>query len=239
MGLFVGGNNLSGDTQSIDTISGAQTPIDVTDITQSANARIGGQRSGEIDFTSFFDPATSHPVLSALPTADTQVMVCVGTTIGSPAACMVAKQIGYDGTRTATGEFTFKVAAQANGFGLEWGVLLTAGMATVAAAGNQTAYDGGAADNFGCQAYLQVAAFTGTDVTVKLQDSADNSSFADLSGAAFTQITGGAPLTQRIAIANTATVRRYVRAAVVTTGGFTGLTFAVAFIDNDVAGVVF
>jgi hypothetical protein len=58
-------------------------------------------------------------------------------------------------------------------------------------------------------------------------------------GLAFTQITGGAPLAERISVANTTTIRRYVRAVTVTTGGFTSLAFSVNFIKNEIAGVTF
>ncbi len=98
-------------------------------------------------------------------------------------------------------------------------------------------FDTGGSLAFGAQAYLHVFAFTGTDATIKIQDSADNITFADVAGLAFTQVTGlGA---QRIAISNTATVRRYVAAAVVTAGGFTALSFAVNLHKNEVGGVVF
>jgi hypothetical protein len=56
---------------------------------------------------------------------------------------------------------------------------------------------------------------------------------------AFTQITGGAPLAERIALSNTATIRRYVRVSTVTTGGFTSLAFSVNVIKNEIAGQVF
>jgi hypothetical protein len=83
----------------------------------------------------------------------------------------------------------------------------------------------------GLQAYLQVFSFAGTDVTVKLQHSHDNSTFADITGGAFTQITGG-PGVERIAVAAGTEIRRYVRAVTVTTGGFTSLVFAVAATVN-------
>lgn len=85
---------------------------------------------------------------------------------------------------------------------------------------------------FGFQAFLHVSAFTGTDVTVKLQDSADNVTFADVASGAFTQITSGTPAGQRIAVGGTATLRRYVRATTVTTGGFTSVTFVVQVTQN-------
>jgi len=59
--------------------------------------------------------------------------------------------------------------------------------------------------------------------------------FADLAGGAFAQITSGTPQAQRIAVGGTAAVRRYLRAATVTTGGVTSATFAAAVIRNRVA----
>jgi hypothetical protein len=67
---------------------------------------------------------------------------------------------------------------------------------------------------------LSSAAGTGTTPTldIKLQDSADNSTFADVSGATFTQVTGAASF-QSIAV-DTRAIRRYLR-AVATIGGTT------------------
>ncbi|MFD6035722.1 hypothetical protein ACFWHF_14445 [Streptomyces griseoincarnatus] len=230
--LYVGGYNVSGDINAIGSVHGGNSPIDVTDITQSAISRIGGKRDGGITFTALFNPDTgrAHPVLSALPTADTQVMYCRGTTVGGPGAALVAKQLNYDGTRADDGSFTFAVEAQANGYGLEWGVQLTAGLRTDTAATNGTGVDlTDTSTTFGWQAYLQVFSVTGTSVTVKIQDSADNSTFADLSGASFTAATG--PGWQRTqASSGTATVRRYVR--VVTSGTFSNAQFAVLFVRN-------
>lgn len=89
---------------------------------------------------------------------------------------------------------------------------------------------------YGAQAYLQVTAFTGTDMTVQIQDSADGVTFAPVTGLTFTQTTS-APGVQRIATASTATLRRYVRAATTTVGGFTSATFAVTLVRNQVAVV--
>lgn len=88
----------------------------------------------------------------------------------------------------------------------------------------------------GLQAYLQAFSFAGTDVTVKLQHSHDNSTFADITGGGFTQITSG-PTVERIAVAAGTEIRRYVRAVTATTGGFTSLVFAVAVNVNLTATV--
>lgn len=75
---------------------------------------------------------------------------------------------------------------------------------------------------------LDSAAGTGTSPTqdVKLQDSADNSTFADITGATFTQVTTTASQ-QKISV-DLSKARRYVR-AVTTIGGTTpSFTFAVS-----------
>ncbi len=233
MYCLVGGTDVSGDIGSISTIHGGPAVLDFTDITQSAHERQGGLRDGEMAFDAYFNPGRLHPVASALPTGDEIVTVLVGQAIGNSSACINAKQINYDPKRGTDGSFMFTIQAQANSYGLEWGDQLTAGTRTDTAATNGTSLDGLAATTFGLQAYLQVTAFTGTDVTVKIQDSADNGSFADLSGAAFAQITGGAPLAQRIAV--TGTVRRYLHVSTVTTGGFTSVSFQVTAIRNQTA----
>jgi hypothetical protein len=92
--------------------------------------------------------------------------------------------------------------------------------AAVAANGNGTGVDLQAYAKEVC-AILDSAAGTGNadnTLDVKLQDSADNSSFADVSGLAFTQVSTVAGI-QKLSF-NKDDVRRYVR-AVKTVGGTT------------------
>jgi hypothetical protein len=233
--LYVGGYDLSGDVNS-PSLSGGPAPLVVTGIDKGATERIGGVRDGNMGWTAFFNTAVgqAHPVLSALPTADVHVAYLHTTLLGAPAATIVAKQIGYDGSRADDGAFTFALQAQANGFGLEWGQQLTPGLRTDTAATNGASLDQGAATAFGAQAYLQVAALTGTDVTVKIQDSADNVTFADVTGLTFAATTT-ARTAQRIAVGGTQAVRRYVRAVTTTSGGFTSASFIVIVNINTVA----
>lgn len=238
--FFIAGQDVSGDVNSIGNIGGGPALLDGTDITMSAMARIPGLRDGRMEWVSFFNPtlAATHDKLAALPTADVMCTYARGASVGNPAACLIAKQINYDGTRGNDGALTFAVSAQANGYGLEWGLQLTAGLRTDTAATLGASIDTAASAAFGAQAYLQLTAFTGTDVTVKVQDSADNTTFADVTGLTFTQVTA-APATQRLATSNTATIRRYLRAVTVTTGGFTSATFSVVVNKNPIAGVAF
>jgi len=236
--FYVGGYDVSGDINSLGKISGTLATLTVTGIDKSAMERLGGKRDGSVQFVSYWNPTGVHPVLSALPTTDVQASYRRSTVLGAPAAEIVAKQVNYDPTRANDGAYTFACTLDANGYGLEWGQQLTAGLRTDTAATNGASIDTGGSLAFGAQAYLQVTAFTGTDVTVKIQDSADNSSFTDVAGLTFTQTTA-APGTQRIATGNTATIRRYLRAVTVTSGGLTSVTFAVTVVKNSVAGVTF
>lgn len=241
--LIVHGFNASGDIQQLSNISGGPNLLPFTGIDKSAMERKGALLSGQMEMTTFFNsdlvtPAT-HQKLSALPRTDVILTYGHTTQLGWPAASLVGKQVNYDPTRGDDGSLTFGVSAQSNGYGIEWGKQLTAGVRTDTAATNGASIDTTASASFGGQAYLQVGAFVGTDATVKIQDSADNVSFADVAGLAFTQITGGAPLAERISVSNTTTIRRYVRAVTVTTGGFSSLAFSVNFIKNEIAGVTF
>lgn len=231
--FYIAGFDASGDINSLSNIGGGPAVLDFTDITQSAMARQGGIRDGRIAFVSYFNPTATktHDKLAALPTTDVILSYCRSTTLGAPAAAMVGKQVDYNPTRGNDGSFTFAVSAQANAFGLEWGIQGTAGTRTDTAATNGTALDNAASSTFGLQAYLQVFAVTGTSVTVKLQDSPDNSVWTDVVGGGFTAATTVA--SQRIATASGLTVARYLR--VVTTGTFSNAQFAVAICRNPVA----
>lgn len=236
--LFVGGYDLSGDVGSVSGMGGGPAPLDVTGISSSAFERLGGLRSGQLSFMSYFNDAAGqeHPVLSPQLNTDVQISYFHGATIGNSAASMVSKQTNYDPTRGADGSLTLNINAVSNKYGLEWGNMLTAGIRTDTAATNGASYDGAAATAFGLQAYLHLFAFTGTSVTVKIQHSSDDGAgdpYADIAGATFTAATAlGA---ERIATAAGLTIKRYTR--VVTTGVFSNAQFAVNAVRNATAVV--
>lgn len=141
--LFFGGYHIGGDTQAYNIASptGVQ---DVTDITQSAHARLLLLHDGTLDWVSYFDKAAgaAHAALSPQVSTDEIVTVlCGGHAIGGECACVNAKQLDYAPSRSATGELIIKVQAQANGFGLEWCKQLTAGLRTDTTATNGTSWD--------------------------------------------------------------------------------------------------
>lgn len=241
--FYFQGLDVSGDINSLNRIACPLTTQDVTAINQSGNARIGLIHDGGIDFVAYWNPGAeadaAHNALSALPTTDVHLQYCRGTTLGNHAASVIAKQVDYAATRGTDGSLTFSVATLASaGTGLEWGQLLTAGKLTQGAAGNGTSIDLGASPtsySFGWSVYLQVFAFMGTSITVKIQDSANNTDWLDLAGATFTAVTA-APATQRISdgATSTDTVRRYIR--LVSTGTFSNAIFSVNFVRHEAAG---
>jgi hypothetical protein len=238
--FYLGGFDLSGSVTALDKISGTVGTLDATTISQSAHARLFGQRDGGIDITTLFNPSGAGPFaagpapLQTLPTADTIGTYFRGTVIGNAAACCNAKQVGFDPTRGTDGSLTLKASLQANGFGLEWGNQLTAGLRTDTTATTGTALDNAAGTSFGAQAYLQVTAFSGTSVHVLLEHSTDNVSFSTLIDFGAQSAAGAS----RSSVSNVTTVNRYVRATTAT-GTFTSITFALVIVRNLTAGVVF
>lgn len=158
-GLLVDGTDLSGDTGSLGRIGGGPASLEVTGINKSAMERIGGLRDGGIDWSSWFNPASgaAHAKLSTLPTTNRIITYQRGTSLGSPAACLVGKQIDYAPTRGDDGAMTIALQAQANGFGLEWGKQLTAGTRTDTGAANGT----GVAFGYDGEDYLRVTGTSG------------------------------------------------------------------------------
>lgn len=235
--FYIAGFDLSGDVASLDQISSPQGTFDVTSINKGAHERIGGQRDGGFQFTTYFNPSSGHEhaALSTLPTADVVASYLHGTTLGNAAACLVAKQVNYDWTRPNDGSLTGKVSLVANAFGLEWGEQLTAGLRTDSTATTGAFFDDGAASSFGGQAYFQLTAFSGTSVTIDIQSATSSGGTYSSTGLTSSALTAvGA---QRVAVANTTTINEFIK--VVTTGTFSNAVFSVVFVRNPVAGIVF
>lgn len=231
-----GGYLIGGDIQQA-SMHGGNAPVDVTDITQYAHSRLGGLRDGEIELTAFFDNAAGleHAAFSPLTRSDVIATYLRGQAIGNPVLCQQSLQLNYDPSRGADGSLTEKVTCQADRYGQEWGVQLTAGPRTDTTATNGASYNQGAATAHGAQAYLQAIALAGTDVTVTIQHSADGTSWSTLGS--FTEIVSGngnlPPAAQRISVSGT--VDQYLRAITTTSGGFTGFEFICAVVINQVA----
>lgn len=230
--LWVDGVDLSGDVGSASEVGGGNSPLVVTGIDKFAPERIGGLLDGRINFTAFFNdalgpPAQAHQTLRTRPTTDRVVSYAKGPQgIGSQVFSMEAKQINYDGTRGDDGSFTFDVEAQSTDFGGMWGTLLTAGKRTDTAPTNGAGVDFGAASVHGMRIWFHCFAFTGTSVTITVQESQDNGGadpYATALGG-FAVAVFSAPGALMIGNSSSA-IERWLR--VITTGTFTSATFAV------------
>jgi hypothetical protein len=239
---FADGYEISGGINAIDEIGGGAAPLDYTAINQNAMDRRLGIRNGRMALKSFLDgdAGTAHARLSSMGTSNKILTALAGSTLGDPAACLQGKQINYDATRPQDGSFSLATEMQSSLTPLEWQELLTAGLRTDTGATNGTGVDFAAATNFGLQSFLHVTEFTGTDVTVKLQESSDNGvgdAWADVVGGGFAVITTD-PQAQRIQTTRALAVERYLRVVTTTSGGFTSLSF-VCTVAKNVVEVIF
>jgi len=234
--FYVNQYDLSGDVGALGTIASSRNQQDVTTLPNVAIARLGLLRDGHLAYTAFFDADTGqeHLVLRNLPQSGLYTW-CTGTTAGADTASLVANASDYTLNRGADGSLVATPTADANGYGLQWGNLLTVGAQLFASSGIGTAVDdyypsfGGVSappTNFGLAAYLHVLSLDSGTATVHIQDSAVGVSYADITGAVFTGATGAT--SQRIATSATQAVNRYLRLNV--TGTFAKLTAVVSVV---------
>jgi len=167
-------------------------------LTPGLRSDTAGTDGASLDYGSGFSapsvPASGTPVTNSSPLPAT-VVISGGT----------VSNVVVNGVSVGTGDGTYTVPAGQV-------ITLTYSAAPTWTWTLQTAY--------GAQCYLQVTAFTGTSVTVTVQQAPDNSTWTTL--AAFTAVTA-APATQRVAV--TGNVGRYLR--VISAGTFSAATFAV------------
>ena len=229
--FFLDGYDISGDVGQIGTMRVNVAALDISNITESGMRRLAGRKTGEISWNVFFNDAASqeHVALKSINRNNRYAAWahrCAA--IGDSGIALLGKQNNYDWNLGAEGGLFGTVQMLSNGSPIEPCELLTPGKRTDTGATNGASLDGAASTSFGLAAYLFLTDFTGTDITVALEDSANDSAWAAISGGAFTQATAvGA---QRIQTAVGGTVRRYVRVVTTTSGGFTSATFVVLFI---------
>lgn len=232
--FFVGQYDLSGDVGAINSAASPRAIIDVSSLAVSGYERLLGRADGHIEFAAFYNPAAGQehaalsPIGTAAGTANTIVSWFHQSTVGNDVASLYAKQVDYGWTIGADQSIALAVQTQAgSGVPLEWGQMLTTAKQTFASGTAQgTAIDGGAATSYGAAAYLHVFSIASGTATVSVQDSADNLTFADVTGLIFTAVTGAT--FERVATAATATLKRYVRLQVLPT--YTNLICAVSVV---------
>ena len=229
--LYIGGYAVSNDIRSINTIGSPCAVFNTTGIDKSAMERLKGLGDGIIDLACYLNRTGLHVPASTLPTSDVVVTYAMSDTVGDVTGSLQAKQVNYDWSRDESGELLGAIQALGGGgYPTEWGVALTAGPHVFSGASSTASHDNVAATG-GAAMYVQCIAFTGTDVTIELEQSSD-----DGAGDAWASL--GTPLTAtltgiggvRVDVPSSVTVEQYVRAAV--SGTFSSATLLISFVGG-------
>lgn len=209
---------------------------DTTTLRKGWRENIKGQASATFPFEGFVDAAQKAILYDQLGVNAGVLTYCPG---GDDAVGDLARLIAATSTSLGSANSLDEAVALAwdvTSQGLvAWGqVLHPLGEDTNTTTGSSK--DDAAATSTGWTAHLQVPLVDGGSWVVKLQDSADNSSWSDVSGGAFTAAT--TRTAQRLQSSSlTATLRRYVRYVATRTGGTSGdgITFQLTY-SRDRAG---
>ena len=189
---------------------------------------IAGIDTSQIDISGLFDGGTDavdEELANAfsVTTATPLTVFQNGTTAGEPCVLLDSKIQNY----TIDSSVSEAVGVSSNFTGNNFGRGLSLyALTNTSATANTTAVDFGSSTSFGGQAFLHCTAHSSANIAVKLQSSADNASFADVTAGGFTAITG----TTSERIAPTGTINRYVRLVITVTSG--SATFQVSFSPN-------
>jgi hypothetical protein len=231
MRLWVDGVDISGDVASIDTIATPRSVLSKQTITDEGVARMLGHIDSQVSFRTWFNDAASqqHVTLKNPGTGTGQVLAIVDNVIGGAAFAARVKRSDYQLSRGEDGELSFTIPLMNAVDHPDWCEVLVP--RNTLAAGDTTTKDDDASSSAGLVAYLQVRSFGGTDVTVKIQDSPDDSVWSDL--LTFTQITG-APGYERVTV--TGSVDQYLHVNL--SGTFSALGFTCVYRRGTAADIV-
>ncbi len=204
---------------------------ETTGFGSSAKSYIVGLRDGTLSASGMFDGAANavDEVLTASIGSDTLSAVTVGydgTTLGNRVTLLQAKTTSYEVSSPIGDVVSVSYNAQADG-GLDQGVSLAA-LASVSATTTGTAHDNAASSTNGGMAQVHVTVNSRSSTSViKIQHSADNSTFADL--ITFTTIGIGATTSERSLVASGTTVNRYLRAVATLAAGTGSIKYQVSY----------
>lgn len=229
--VYLNGTNVSSFLRSVSVARSVDT-AETTVLGLTAKTYIPGLTDGTISAEGFFDGAAAA-IDAVISTAigdapDSNWLVLpAGDGLGNKAYGAAAIDTSYEISEPVDDVGTITIEAQANGGKDPLQVYHPHGAETTT--GNDTSIDGTAQTTNGGVAYLEVTAASGSSsptLIVKVQDSADNSAFADI--LTFTTVAqASAPTSLRAAI--TGTVRRYTRTTRTIAGTTPSFSYIAAF----------
>jgi hypothetical protein len=213
----------------------ASTTVDTAETSAfgtSAKTYVVGHRDGTVSLSGMFEgtasTGTDEFFDNALGNA-TKALVIVapeGHSNGAGAIMLEADDTSYE-VSSAIADIVQASAEFQSTDAVEHGKILSSG-STVTATGNGTAVDNGASTTNGGAGFLSVPVNTRNgNITVKIQHSADNSTFADL--VTFTVVSGTTTTSEKIEVADGTTVNRYLRVNYTVAGSTGSATPVVAF----------
>lgn len=232
--LLWGGFNLVSYMTNISALQRSATLEDVSTFGVAAQTFAdAGERMGKFSFAGLYDDATLASNAALTGNVAAFMPLCVGVAgnlVGAPfTGTTGAEQTTH--RDNAVGKMTRISADMVYSGESDEGQIQQPLGAIAGAATNSTSIDGAASSANGLVAYLQVPLLTlgsATNLAVKMQDSADNSSWADIAGGAFTVIASSittVPAAQRLVISGT--IRRYTRAVMTFTTSASGASATV------------
>ena len=213
----------------------ASTTVDTAETSAfgtSAKTYVVGHRDGTVSLSGMFEgtasTGTDEFFDNALGNA-TKALVIVapeGHSNGAGAIMLEADDTSYE-VSSAIADIVQASAEFQSTDAVEHGKILSSG-STVTATGNGTAVDNGASTTNGGAGFLSVPVNTRNgNITVKIQHSADNSTFADL--VTFTVVSSTTKTSERVEVASGTTINRYLRVNYTVAGSTGSATPVVAF----------
>jgi len=228
--LFADEFELSTYLNSVSVANAIETP-ETTTFGSSDRTYIVGHSDGSISFEGLFDGSTDavDDILQSALGNTTNTVISTSsdsTSVGGRAILVDSASTSYEISSPLTDVVAVSGEAVANN-GLDYGVWLGCKSA-ITALSTGTSVDNSASSTNGGVAHLHITANTRSTTTVaKVQHSADNSTWADLS--TFATIAIGTKTSERKIVASGTTVNRYLRAVVTPASGTGSITFSIAF----------
>jgi len=224
--VFINGTNMSAFLNSASSTMAIET-AETTTFGDQDKTYITGLSDGTVSMSGFFDSTAgaSDAVLSGMiATADNAVSIFPqGNVITRPATVVNGQMTAYDISSPVGDVVALSAEVQADG-GLFYGFDLV-GADVRTSTGTTAAQDNAAPTTGGVSVNLHVHANNRNGTTiVKVQHSADNSTYADL--VTFTTISAAATAGENIAISGT--VNRYLRASYTLAGSTGSLSSAIS-----------
>ncbi len=237
-GVFVDQYNLSEYFNNADFSASIET-AETTGFGSTAKSYIVGLGDATLSLSGMFSQDASgvdavlQPAIGAATTPLVTVAFQTGT-IGNKCVLGKAHETSYSvsspvaDVTSISADFNASAETANQTYGIRNGVMLTAGGSIAfGSLGNLSSVDNSASSTAGGMANLHVTAntITGGSTTIKVQHSADNSTFADL--ITFTAVSASTTTKQFSAV--TGTVNRYIRATASTAGSSGAITFNIGF----------